>query len=148
MTTDEQVYTGLPATDDAERERMLNLAGALADLRNEKNRLNRAERTATETLKAYLATQPDPYLWDGEHERGFVLREVGAGRWLDPSGLDPDFLWVLAEEGCLSLNVGQWDALCERAQTVPDLLDVVNAVRPHVHEKRTERLEQISELPL
>jgi hypothetical protein len=145
--TAEPTYSGFPTTDDAERERMLALAGALAELRNEKNRLNRAERSATETLKAYLATQPEPYLWDGEHERGFVLREVGAGRWLDPSGLDSESLWMLGDLGCLALAVGQWDALCERALVNPELFDLVNVVRPHVHEKKTERLEQITEEP-
>jgi len=145
----EQTYTGFPTTDEAERERMLNLVHPLTQMRKDKSEITKAERTASDMLRAYLSAQPEPWIWDGEHGEGFKHTTVGEGRSLDHSGITPAQLWALADEGCLNLAVGRWDGLCDRAQATgkPELLDLVAAVRPHVHPIEGSRLVQIKEEP-
>jgi hypothetical protein len=144
MTTDEQVYTGLPATDDAERERMLNLVHALHEARSDESKARNANRAISELLRAYLEEHPGD-LWDGERGEGVALKVEGGRRWLDPSAVTPEQLQALAGEGCLELSARQWDALVERSATVPDLLDLVTAVKPHVHQGSVTKLVLLRE---
>jgi len=145
MTADEQVYTGFPATDDAERERMLNLVHPLHEARAEEKRGRDANQTISDLLRAYLNAQRETELWDGERGEGVGLKPGGTRRWLDHSGLTPDLLWALAEEGCIDIVGPQWDALRKRATTNPHLLDVVTAATPHVHQGETTKLVLLRE---
>lgn len=143
MTTDQGAYTGFPPTDDAERERMVGLIHPWTERRAQMGKDRKNDKTDTDLLKAFLETDAEDELWDGERGEGVRLTETAGRRWVEFDGMDDETIVQAARLGCLQLKTDMLDALAD----VPnrEIQDFLSQFKPRVHQGGGTRLTAVTE---